>query len=254
MKGKYSSDRKYLYVSHHKCATQYTIAILRSVCQHLDLDYAVFDWREPIKRTHIMFNNFLLIQDYSHTIVDLPNIHAKGFHVIRDPRDLLVSMYFSHRDSHPTADPIKGPIEELARDQEILPTMSVADGLRFLMDESHFYQRVIDEMANWDYDDPKFYETTFEALTQDPQHIFSEVFSHLDIQLSEDTLKQILKTHSFSQLKKKWNHYMQTSTNHYRSGKSGDWREYLQDDLKVHFKQKYGDVVVKLGYARDMNW
>ena len=47
----------------------------------------------------------------------------------------------------------------------------------------------------------------------------------------------------------------QENTNsHYRKGKRGDWRNHFSEAHKVVFKEKYGDLLIKLGYETDKNW
>ena len=40
----------------------------------------------------------------------------------------------------------------------------------------------------------------------------------------------------------------------YRSGKIGDWRNYVTDDFKKWFKEEAGEALIKTGYERDLNW
>jgi hypothetical protein len=56
----------------------------------------------------------------------------RGFHVIRDPRDMAVSAYFSHLYSHPTAD-----WPELIKHRKILQSLSKREGLLLEILECH---------------------------------------------------------------------------------------------------------------------
>jgi hypothetical protein len=40
----------------------------------------------------------------------------------------------------------------------------------------------------------------------------------------------------------------------FRSGKTGEWRKYFNDEHKAAFKQVAGGMLIELGYERDLNW
>jgi hypothetical protein len=41
---------------------------------------------------------------------------------------------------------------------------------------------------------------------------------------------------------------------HYRKGQPGDWRNHFNEAHVAAFKEKFGDLVVQLGYEPDNNW
>ena len=40
----------------------------------------------------------------------------------------------------------------------------------------------------------------------------------------------------------------------FREGKAGGWRKYFTDEHKALFKEVTGDLLIQLGYERDVNW
>lgn len=40
----------------------------------------------------------------------------------------------------------------------------------------------------------------------------------------------------------------------FRSGKTGEWQKYFKDEHKAIFKEVAGDLLVRLGYEKDLNW
>ena len=242
---------KYVWVSHHKCATQYVMRVLRAVCEDKKLRAVKCDWREPISRSTIMLNNFLMIQDYSSDIVDIKALKGRGFHVIRDPRDILVSLYFSHRYSHA----LQHDVQEIADDRRVLSGMDEPTGLIYLMDHSSYFNRAMREMTAWDYHMDNFFETRFERITVEPQTEFAKVFAFLGIEMAPGELDRILSTITFDNLKQEYDRtHTGSETSHYRQGKAGDWGNHLLGQAKEVFKQRYGDLVVRLDYAADTNW
>jgi hypothetical protein len=64
--------------------------------------------------------------------------------VIRDPKDAIVSAYFSHRNTHWFPD-----YNDWQRHQERLRRLSFDDGL---MAEIEFSHRYLNQLASWDFD------------------------------------------------------------------------------------------------------
>ena len=40
----------------------------------------------------------------------------------------------------------------------------------------------------------------------------------------------------------------------FRSGKTGEWKKYFKDEHKKIFKDIAEDLLIRLGYERDLNW
>jgi hypothetical protein len=40
----------------------------------------------------------------------------------------------------------------------------------------------------------------------------------------------------------------------YRSGKIGDWKNYVTDDFKKWFKAEAGEALIATGYEQNMDW
>ncbi len=112
-------------------------------------------------------------------------------------------------------------------------------------------------MYEWHYDDPGIFETKYEFLVKDPLSLLHSIlqFLHLfpDI-LSEQQLNDILQLHSFEKLTGGRIRGQENPYHHYRKGVPGDWREYFSAANKRYFKERYGDLLVKLGYENDFNW
>jgi len=240
----------YLYVSYHKCATLYTAGVVRAVCDIHGLRTATFDSRHRKVRPWAMRStDFLLLTDYSSSMLNLQAMDGRGFHVIRDPRDILVSMYFSHRASHRINHP------EIKRNRKRLAALDTVDGLIYLMEESEFFQRIMRELATWDYDTERFYETSFERLTTDPPGEFGTIFAFLGLPVQQGDLQAILQQHTFENLQTDWRaHNPAADVNHYRRGVAGDWRNHLVGEPKANFRRRYGDLLIKLRYETDTRW
>lgn len=243
---------KYLYVSHHKCATQWTLSILRDICTLKKIPAVKCDWRETISPSTLQFNKFIMIQDHSSHIVDIDALQGRGFHVIRDPRDILVSMYFSHKNTHVVSDP---RANEILRNREMLSGIDKQEGLRYLMEHSDYFGRVMREIASWNYERKNFYEVKFETLTMHPLTEFDKIFNFLGLPVKQSALEKIIERNSFGAMKKRWNEkHPGKRGSHYRKGKSGDWHNHLKGATREMFKARYGDLLIQLDYEQDKDW
>jgi len=242
--------RKYIYISHHKCATEYVKAILVEICRLKKIRVVKRDWKTPLTRADFLLNEFLVLSDYSSDILDIKAVEGKGFHVVRDPRDLLVSMYFSHRDTHP----VNYTTNEIRHNREVLSQTNKEDGLSYLMEHSEYFKRITEEMGAWDYKDERFYETTFERLTTDPFGEFGKILHFIELGIVPDDLREILQRNNFRALRKRWaDSHPDLEANHYRKGKPGDWKNHFSERNKKNFRQRFGDLLITLGYEQDQN-
>lgn len=171
----------------------------------------------------------------------------RGFHVIRDPRDIVVSAYFSHRYSHPS-----GPW--LDRQRDLLQQLVFDDGMRASID---FREQQFRRMYSWNYQDPDIHETTYERFVADPILTLRGILAFLSLypdRIGEDRLDAILAFHSFEKLTGGRERGREDRHHHYRKGTPGDWRDHFSEANKEHFKEKYGDLLLKLGYEKDNAW
>jgi hypothetical protein len=258
------SNRQLLtYFGHHKCGTTWIHGILTEVCLKMTLKIAYVHSARQFEGDIDAFveKNGIDLLTYANADIDLVRRlkTLKGFHVIRDPRDIVVSSYFSHLYSHPVDD-----WAALSRHRERLQTATKEDGLlldiRFMEDE-------LDRLDRWDSTLPGVMELKMEELISDPRMKFMEIFRHLDMldegspapgletgKISWPALDEILKQKSFTSLSEGRKPGEENVRSHFRKGIAGDWVNHFSGDHKKYFKEKYNHLLVKLGYETDANW
>lgn len=171
---------------------------------------------------------------------------SKAIFVVRDPRDLVVSEYFSLRYSHG----LMGDIPKLRRQ---LNKLNEAEGLLHVLEYLHSYgtfacQRSWIEEGNTD---PEVLIVRFEDLiTNYSMPIWKNVFGHFDIQIPKLILSELLRDYSFEALSGR-RRGIEDKHSHYRKGVYGDCRNYFDEQLVKKFKQLTGDLIVRLGYELD---
>jgi hypothetical protein len=242
----------YAYFGHHKCGTSWINSILAESCKIMGLRFSsVHNPRQFNENLSSYIKNnkidFISYTNANHIFAsDIKNL--TGFHVIRDPRDLAVSAYFSHFHSHPTHDwPLlkahRPKLREVEKDTGLLMDMEFSKGVYF-------------HISSWDYTQAGILELKMENMIKNPYEIFPEIFEFMGL-LERISLPKLLKVVYQNRFAAKTGGRRQNEEDlesHYRKGVTGDWRNHFQTEHKEYFKNKYGDLLIKLGYETDMNW
>lgn len=287
----------YAYFGHHKCATKTMLGIIRDTCAYLGLKHAQFhapkEWGYGVSNRNTLDE---VVCDYrldfvSYTNTDMKYLGKKekmrGVHLVRDPRDIAVSGYFSHYYSHSTQG-----WPELVEFRERLKTLSKDDGM---LENIKFTAQLpvdgvnlnlFDALMKWDYSLPNILELKFENFISNPYQSILNAFGFLG--LVEDTrrneldprsmvkhqLARVLSRsgmkirrlipvsvllyftykHDFFQLSSKRNRGDEDVSAHYRKGIAGDWKNHFNDEHKRYFKENFNDLLVKMGYEKDLDW
>lgn len=289
-----------VYFGHHKCASQYIKAIFLQATALLGMGPGRVDnfsaelplgyhTRQPYI-TLLAEHRARLLNDPA-TVWCLTNGDNEavallaqrgaylGFHVIRDPRDVLVSAYFSHLYSHG----IKSDGEWIAEfRRQLSAAPDVEAGLLLELD---FLASVFASMNVWNYANPRVYETRYETLIADPMAEFSRIFNFLGIatphlgltdlpgllldrerkrrtgrlmplrpRLPLPVLQRIIRHHAFERQSGGRRPGQEDAHHHYRKGVPGDWRSYFTPKVTAAFKERYGDLLARLGYERSLDW
>jgi hypothetical protein len=206
--------------------------------------------------------------------------HFRGFHVIRDPRDIVVSAYFSHQYSHPTNE-----WPALIHHKKQLQNVSQEEGLLL---EMQFSKDVFDDLYQWDYSQPQVMELKMEELIAEPYETLIKACSFLGIvdnrhgakpllyhafmnklhritrgmipagraskKLSVLELLSIIYRNRFSQKATGRKQGEENARSHYRKGIAGDWLNYFSGEHRDYFKKEYNDLLLKLGYETTSDW
>lgn len=291
-----------IYYGHHKCASTWITQILAELCRktgmahRLVLDRLTPLARGPLTDYHHVFEReeigeYLLssgAEMVSCITADMAQARElaqyRGFHVIRDPRDIIVSAYYSHRNSH-AVDGLPHLREHRAR----LQASSLADGLKLEID---FSRQEILSIADWDYNQPNVLEVRMEELTERPYEGFLDIYNFLGLigeveptqfiaefrVYVKETLNRLSSKSErvrFARRPMKATGKMILGTvygqrfesnaagrkpgdtdefSHYRKGVSGDWVNHFTPTVIDAFQETYGDLLTRLGYETDEKW
>jgi hypothetical protein len=190
----------------------------------------------------------------------------RGTHMIRDPRDVVVSGYHYHlwtkeEWAHQPMQETRGfdAILELMPSfadnsyQELLNALPKEEGMRM---ELLFSSRITTgPMAAWDYQQPSFLELTYEDVFADEATWFQRIFDHYGLRpAAAHEAMNIVEERTFSKVSKARSSGGAAEGQHLRSGRPQQWREEFTPALKELFREKHGLDLIRLGYERTLDW
>lgn len=271
----------FAYYGHHKCASTWIHTVLDAVCADTGWNLAYLPEAKDFGGdlpAHVRSHRVDFVSYVNADIEHARQLPAhRAFHVVRDPRDIVTSGYFSHKSTHPTH-----AWPELLPHREKLQALPKREGL---LEEIEFSSQFLDPMAAWDYDQDHVLELRQEEFTTDPYRGFLEVFRFLGA-LDESHYN-----------KARWPGYLVSSSlnilhrkaavvprvkrrsipgerllgivydqryekhaggrkkgetdekSHYRKGQANDWKNHFEDVHVDAFEARYPGLVERLGYA-----
>lgn len=235
-------NHKILVATHHKTGTVWLLTIFKEICRQFNLGFF------SGKQENISENFDVFLSMHGRLNLDTIGSEYYGIHIIRDPRDIIISGCFYHTKSkekwlHIKRDEFGG----LTYQEKINSYESLEDKILFEMENSAL--RNISKILNWDYNNPKFIEIKYENLINDQQLLlFHEIFAFLGF--SGKVIPQLLE---IAYNKSLFSGNL-TKSLHLRSGKTNQWKEYFQPIHKAKFMELYGDILIDLGYENDDSW
>jgi hypothetical protein len=238
-----------LVATHHKTGSVWMRTVFKSIARETGLPFVnlskggTFDSRR--QPPAIVFSDH---SDFSLCAWLLDDPRTRILHVIRDPRDVIISAMHYHRQAkevwlHEPRKALRG----LTYQQKLnrLPD----NRARYLFEMDRSAMRVIRDMEKWDSARPSSLECKYEDLIADEQmELASRILVHLGFEAELETCRQVFwKNSLFGELKG-------SQSTHIRSGAMRQWPEIFDGRLAAAFIKKFPDALVRLGYERDNSW
>ena len=175
-----------------------------------------------------------------------PDIY-KAFYIARDPRDLIISNYFSLKYSH---DPYHPYILKM---REKLNSISQDDGITDIINS--FTAGTKKTLDGWYKQKSKNIKLIrFEDIFGAKQfNVFSDLLNHCNINISATDVKFLLEKYSFKNISGR-KQGSEDIKHHYRKGIPGDWKNHFTNQHKDLFKNLSSNLLVIYGYEKDNNW
>lgn len=256
-----------LHVTYHKCLTLY----YKRIMNRLTAEFP-FTWKDYFGDS-ASFNQdavsgsgkrVICLTDRDDIMWDkLPNY--RGSHFIRDPRDLIVSGYhyhmwtreewclapnfpWRHYVSRPFFELVEPEVAKYPQNISYQTYLNSLDRERGMILEMIFRRDTIVQMQRWNYHNPNVIELRYENVIGNETESFNRLFEHYRFHRRARQRGVELATQLRLENQKKGD------TKHIRSGETKQWKEELPPRVQEVFKQAHGDVLVQLGYERDLNW
>lgn len=227
---------KGMLLGHHKCGTLWTDLVLKNVLGKRYTPGNDHDYNGP---EEIYFHG-----NSDPIRTKIPD-GVKAISIIRDPRDIAVSSYFSHRYVHVLW-------KDLEIHRENLNNLSIEDGMCLDIKWSDQMPgidgRPIRIFAGLEFK-PPVVNVRFENLILDPFGVFSSILKDMSVDFDENLLKKVLEEHSFARMSGGRKQGEKNINSHYRSGKPGEWREYFTPKVTECFKSLHDGLPGRLGYG-----
>lgn len=228
-------------LTHHKCASNW----MRRICREMErADLISYEIARMERRgsNHVPASAApRVILDVNTEFVCGPEDHISAprlIHFVRDPRDALVSTYWSWLKSH------SNNTDEILSFRARAADMSVEDGLLALIPAFPMGN----QLQTWPADMfDRVRRIRYEDLLTAFEDTLVAMFAHGDIHVPPDAAARIRRRTSFEKItgRKRGDERVDE---HYRKGVAGDWRTYFTPPVSDAFHARHGWLGERLGY------
>ena len=224
-----------IHACHHKTGTVWFNRILSEFCSATQKSYH-FSEAVPSSKFDICLAHHSRITE---SVLDET---TRMTHMIRDPREMVVSGYLHHKRSDEAW--LQQPMKELGNRsyQQTLNAVDQDEGLK--LEIERMSRTSAKDMLDWDYTQDQCLELKFEHVRDNPETWFSMIAEHYKLAASEATLfVTIALKHCMKHNPDLVNHRHVTS-----NGSEPRWPQYLTGSIWGFYTTMLGDCAGQLGY------
>jgi hypothetical protein len=185
---------------------------------------------------------------------------AKVVNIVRDGRDVLISERFRNfvEESRFLTVEDKRIIEDLRKDQT-----PFTDGTRSIFTETfirNIATRWVNDLTESDAEAQRLYDKQYHSLRYEDllETLFSEmskVWKFLNVKEVNDSLEEAVKAEMSSNPDEEWQAKRNEEIASFLpKGQAGNWQRLFTERDKYVFKNVAGEMLVKWGYEKDLNW
>lgn len=242
------APRLIFHGTYHKMGTVWWMRVLEriadSFAMQLQKSNQHGDQIDPT--TDIVFAN------HSHLPLD-PLGDFTGSHMVRDPRDCIVSGYFYHLWTEESWAHVPQETFDGLSYQAYLNSGDQNSGIH---EEIKRFARYVNDygMRDWNYSDRRIIEIKYEQLLANESDVFETVFRHYGF--TDRAVRKSLKMAAQCSFEKVTGRSLgqPNQNSHLRSGQPGQWRSVLTADHVDAIKDSFGDLIQQMGYEANDNW
>jgi hypothetical protein len=132
----------------------------------------------------------------------------------------------------------------------------------FLRRKDHFPSRWKDHVESWlnaGLPEKDFLVVRYENLLEDPLSEMVRMVNFVGLDASDDAIIEAIENSRFEKMKEidqtKGRKYNLTGTKDFvRKGQAGSWRDEFSKEEIRYFKDTAGDLLIRLGYEKNLDW
>jgi hypothetical protein len=237
--------------THHKTGTVWMSTVFKAIARGLGVRYIDFwsnfeDLDRRLAAPYFLFNNDSMFLKHE-SVLDRDDVRV--LHLIRDPRDVLISAMHYHRVARESWLHECIPGYGNATYQQRLNAIAEPYD-RYIFELDRASGSTIQHMLEWRYDRPNCFEARYEALRADSgMSLWASIVQFLGLTAGE----QRFARHCF------WNHSLfgrvpARNRRHVRSGAVAQWRTEFTPDMAQAFLQRFPNALQVLGYEGSDRW
>lgn len=244
----HSDKNSVLFFTVHKSASTFLVTFLKDLAQisghvHIDINgfFASKGQKGKLLQENASFlNSIFYTKGYIYgplrNYLPVPNLsHYPVVIILRDPRDVLTSQYFSIKNTHPLITP------QLIRRREKANSTGIDEHVieqsdRFLKTYEAYIKNVLHR--------PNVLLVKYEDMIKDFNTFLQLINKHAQLQLNDEQLKMLDRSDQFKMKG-------EDTSSHKRKIISGDYKEKLQADTISFLNRKFKTVLLELAYSVD---
>jgi hypothetical protein len=237
--------------THHKTGTVWMDGVFKTIASDLGARYVNFrsergQLSDLDHEPFILFSYDSNFGDFS-SVLDRENV--KILHLIRDPRDVVISAMHYHKASRETwlHEPIPG-YDNLSYQRALqkLPTKFA----QYIFEMDNSSASTLRDMASWHYGRANCFEARYEDLRQDTQFVtWRRIMTFFGFDAGEQAIgsRRFWQNSLFGGLSRLGNR-------HVRSGAIAQWRREFTPELAAAFLKRFPRTLQSLGYESSDAW
>ena len=237
--------------THHKTGTVWMSTVFKAIARRLDANYVDF-WSHYGRLDRVLKTPFILLNHnstFSRHASELRREDVRILHLIRDPRDVLISaMHYHKRADEPWLHERVSGSKDAPYQQRLNSLATLHE--QYLFELENATGSTIEAMLDWQYDKPNCLEVRYEDLWDDRSlTLWRHISSFLGFEGSEqDVSQECFWEHSL------FGKASRANRRHARSGEVAQWKREFTPELARAFLYRFPDALQMLGYENDDQW
>ncbi len=237
--------------THHKTGTVWMDGVFKTIASDIGARYVDFrlqydELTQALRSPFVLFNYDSNFRDHA-DLLDRDDVRI--MHLIRDPRDVLISAMHYHKKSAESwlHEPVPGyDGVTYQRQLKSLPTKFE----QYVFEMEHSTAGTLRDMSRWQYDRANCFEARYEDLRQDASLTYwTEIAAFLGFDEAESNAcgQRFWQNSLFGGLPRLGN-------KHVRSGAVAQWKREFTPELAYAFLERFPNALQQLGYETDNRW